>query len=95
MIAKYILAGAAVAFSFGVYAGETESQQMFNKLDTNKDGTISMQEATGQKELLSDWAKVDKNQDGKLEYSEFSAFEPAQEFVPPEDSEESIGAAPR
>ena len=98
MIAKYVLAGVAIAFSVGVCAAENEVQMKFNKLDTNKDGKISLEEAAGQNDLLSDWSTIDANKDLELEYSEFSAFETPKAFQPPgEDSPEddSIGAAPR
>ena len=103
MIAKLFLATAAMMFSLAVVAAEPETTeeavaQKFEKLDTNKDGAISIQEATGQNDLLANWTKVDKNQDGKLEFSEFSAFEPAIEYVPPTEEEEGgggLGAAPR
>lgn len=54
---------------------ESDSVDAFKELDTNRDGYISNQEATGETELLSDWKNVDKNSDGQLEMSEFSAFE--------------------
>jgi len=97
MITKYIVAGVALVFSAGIYAGESDIQTRFNKLDTNKDGKISLEEATGQNDLLGDWSSIDKNKDLELEYSEFSAFETPKTFVPPDDSpdEDTLGAAPR
>ena len=41
------------------------------------------------------WSETDKNTDGQLEISEFSMFEPGQQFVPPADDEQpDPGAAP-
>lgn len=98
MITKYIVAGAVIAFSAGIYAAENDVQMRFNKLDTNKDGKISLEEATGQNDLLGDWSSIDTNKDLELEYSEFSAFETPKSYQPPDEGspeDDSIGAAPR
>jgi Ca2+-binding EF-hand superfamily protein len=62
---------------FAASAGEMQStyKETFKKLDTNNDGYISKDEAMADKELSKDWSNADKNRDGKLEESEFSAFE--------------------
>ena len=52
-----------------------EQQQRFEAIDTNGDGYISEQEAQAQQRLLDSWGDVDLNSDGKIDQSEFSAFE--------------------
>ncbi len=45
----------------------------FSELDKNNDGYISKEEATGR--VKDHWATADKNADGKIDESEFSALE--------------------
>ena len=92
----FITAG-LLCFSTGLLAADEDSAttEQFNKLDQNKDGAISINEATGQLQMLRKWTDIDKNRDGVVEESEFSAFEPAEEYVPDNmDSEDNLGAAP-
>jgi len=58
---------------------QTTDQDMFNKLDTNHDGYISQDEARSDRDLAKDWKSADTNKDGKLDESEFSAFEEEQD----------------
>ncbi len=89
---------AAVVFPLSVAAGEkSTTQDSFNKLDTNKDGYISQQEAKNNKKLIEQWDTVDADANGQLEMSEFSAFEQgaAADFTPPDDPEApGLGATP-
>ena len=90
---------AAVMFPLSIYAGDkSTTQDSFNKLDKDKDGYISQQEAKSDKRLSDQWDTADADSDGKLEMSEFSAFETgkATTFTPKDDPEESpgVGAAP-
>lgn len=89
---------AAVVFPLSISAGEkSASQESFNKLDKDKNGYISQQEAKANKELTSQWDSVDADANGKLEMSEFSAFEAgkAAGFTPADISEDpGLGAAP-
>ena len=57
------------------FSGDKSEQEKFNRLDTNHDGYVSIEEATGNNDMLGKWTDIDKNSDGQLEYSEFSAFE--------------------
>lgn len=94
---KYaLLTGAAAAvLSFSVIAGDMQSNdKLFKKIDKNGDGVISKEEASANKELMKQWGKLDKNTNGSLEMSEFSAFEPTEAFTPVEEENEPIGAAP-
>ena len=84
-----------IALTFSLSAEEIKPTT-FSTMDKNGDGYISIVEAAGNEELVRDWAKYDLDADGKIEVSEFSAFESkegAENYVPPEDLEP--GAAPR
>lgn len=90
----FLIAG-LLCFACSVAADESATTERFNKLDQNKDGAISINEATGQLQMLRKWTDIDTNRDGLLEKSEFSAFEPAIEYVPDVmDVEDNLGAAP-
>jgi Ca2+-binding EF-hand superfamily protein len=49
-------------------AGQSAS---FDTLDTNKDGRISMPEASADPQLVESFSSIDKNGDGYLDNSEF------------------------
>lgn len=80
---KDVLIVAVVALvPFAVFAAgnqgqgnQLSAQEKFKNLDTNHDGYVSKEEAMSSKRLSQDWSKADTNKDGKLEESEFSAFE--------------------
>jgi len=91
------LAAIAVLVPLGISAGEMQDRASFQQLDKDHDGSISVIEATGQIQLLREWGNVDKNSDGMLEQSEFSAFEeanPELTFEPVDPEPPEIGAAP-
>jgi len=52
-----------------------EREKRFNQLDTNKNGHISQYEAKDKHRVFYYYQKADKNDDGHLDKSEFSAFE--------------------
>ena len=92
----YLIASGAVVLSLGLSAEEMPGQATFQQLDQDSDGYVSIVEATGQTELLRQWSTVDTDTDGKLEITEFSAFEeePAT-YVPAVDPDDvDIGARP-
>ena len=67
----------------------------FEALDADGNGYISSSEAEARADLVQSWKDVDKNTDNQLDITEFSAFEGAGRFTPPEESEEpGLGAAP-
>jgi Ca2+-binding EF-hand superfamily protein len=70
-----------------------ENEQLFREFDQNQDNVISVDEANRNEWLFKQFPKIDKNQDEKLEKSEFSAYEPEDRFEPPVE-EPSVGAAP-
>ena len=75
-----------------VLAGEKKAVT-FDDLDTNHDGYISADEAKANPDLWKKFTQADKDSNGKLDVSEFSAFE--ERFVPADDMEEpEPGAAP-
>ncbi len=47
----------------------------FQNMDRNKDGYLSREEANENDELAQKWDEADTNHDGKVDESEFSAFE--------------------
>jgi len=75
---------------------ESNPEADFRSLDKDGDGYISINEATGRLDLLRKWVDTDKNADGQIEMTEFSAFEvpPAKTFQPVEPENPEPGAAP-
>lgn len=47
----------------------------FKQLDKNTDGYISSEEAKGRESLVAEFSRADRNQDGKVSETEFSAFD--------------------
>jgi len=86
--------------SVSMFAMAGSSTADFQSLDKNGDGYISINEATGQLELLRKWVDADKNADGQIGRTEFSAMEessaktPAATFVPQDPENPELGAAP-
>ena len=71
----HTLAAVAVMLPLGLSAEESSGSPTFQQLDKDHDGYVSIVEATGQKELLKQWTSFDKDANGLMEQSEFSAFE--------------------
>ena len=86
----------AVLMLSGVAIAETNPEKDFKALDKDGDGYISINEATGRLDLLRAWVNADKNADGQLEMTEFSAFEvpPAATFEPVNPENPEPGAGP-
>ncbi|WP_455203202.1 EF-hand domain-containing protein [Kaarinaea lacus] len=98
MNATTISLAVAVLYSMALYAG-TDENMSFSTLDSNNDGYISITEAEGQLGMLRKWVDIDKDVDGQLGVSEFSAFEqselPAKTYVPPVNPDDvDFGAEP-
>jgi Ca2+-binding EF-hand superfamily protein len=66
-----VIAVAGSAFSFNAFAQATAS---FESLDANKDGKISIHEATSNDDLFTAFKNLDKNKDGELTKEEFAAY---------------------
>jgi hypothetical protein len=70
----------------GMGAGQSREQmletqeQRFRAMDGDHDGYVTRQEAENHQRLRNNWEKADADADGKLNASEFSAFE---EVIPP------------
>ena len=104
MKAIHLIAGLGVILiSIPLYAEDASQAKQFSNLDKDNDGYVSINEAEGQLDLLKSWVDIDKDTDGKLEFSEFSAFETRSEqdstkaktFVPPENGDDyDLGSAP-
>lgn len=52
-----------------------DGNPQLNRLDKDKDGTISKKEAKSDKELSKNWDSLDANSDGKLDAMELAAAE--------------------
>lgn len=91
---KWIVTGLIFGLSV-VTALSAEEVKTFEEMDVNSDGYISKDEAKAEKALEGNWAKADKDKNGRIDSSEFSAFEAEGRYVPPTDREiPEPGAAP-
>jgi hypothetical protein len=90
---KYVFISTVIAvFATGAFAAErgqgmgAGGQRQYRNLDTNGDGYISSQEIQAYKQRIDSIAqnlnKADLNKDGKVDISEFSAFEEKQAQEP-------------
>jgi len=94
---KTTIALAVAAFMLPpvLLADETQKPVTFQQLDMDRDGYVTIIEATGHTDLLRKWSYIDDDTDGRLEAAEFSAFEVEPRFVPPDDPEDvELGAEP-
>lgn len=68
------LAPLAVLAAESQKATQTPAVQIasFDSLDANKDGRISLPEASADPQLVENFSKADKNGDGYLDQSEFA-----------------------
>jgi Ca2+-binding EF-hand superfamily protein len=80
VIASIPLAGIAAEGSKTKPTTPPESSATFDTLDANKDGRISMPEASADPKLVESFSTADKNGDGYLDNAEFDsrASEPPQ-----------------
>ncbi len=67
--------GADTNAHVGTSANATAGTQGFNQLDTNRDGKLSRSEAQANGRLSGQWSRMDADGNGKVDQSEFSAFE--------------------
>jgi hypothetical protein len=82
-----IVAALAILFSASVFAGSqgmgkgmgAGAGPLYRNLDADGNGYISKQELQAQdrlmKRMTKNWKQADTNKDGKVDISEFSAFE--------------------
>lgn len=53
---------------------EAASRALFDKLDKNRDGYLTGSELTGPEAQTSNWLSVDRDADGRISRSEFTAI---------------------
>jgi hypothetical protein len=54
------------------------SQALFDRLDKNHDGYLTGSELTSQEALTTNWLAVDRDADGRISRSEFTAITPTE-----------------
>jgi hypothetical protein len=69
--------------------GSSASAGGFDKLDKDRDGSISKKEAASNKDLTKKWDTLDTNKDGKLDQGEFAQFEASGSASPSEGASPS------
>lgn len=95
MIIKIVLACVFLSIAATSIAQEKTFPLMFEELDTDANSYISKSEAKVRKDLEKNFKKIDLNGDGKLNISEYQAYEGKGRLQPPEDTETpELGAAP-
>jgi len=67
---------------------------LFEDLDTNHNGAISMDEAKVRADLTKDFKMIDKNGNGSISVDEYTAYENKGKMVPEEVEVPEPGAAP-
>jgi Ca2+-binding EF-hand superfamily protein len=72
---KYHLKHMVAVFAVILAHGATADETTFMKLDRNADGFISAEESIIYEALYEGWSAADANNDGRIDTSEFSAFE--------------------
>lgn len=73
IVAKLAALPAALLLALSSGAGFAVHESEFSQLDTNEDGYISRDEASGK--LVDEYADADHDENGLVDQSEFSAFE--------------------
>lgn len=84
-------------FMLGLLAiGNAYAQEptMFEDIDVNHNGAISMKEAMVRKDLADNFSKIDKNGDKGISVDEYTAYENMGKLVPEEVEVPEPGAAP-
>jgi hypothetical protein len=67
--------GGATAPSPGLRRDAGASRALFDRLDKNRDGYLTGGELTSQEALAANWLSVDRDGDGRIARSEFTAIE--------------------
>jgi len=71
------------------------SVRTFEEMDVNSDGYLSIGEAVLETSITTNWPRVDTDENGLIDISEFSAFESVDRYAPPYEREApEPGAAP-
>jgi Ca2+-binding EF-hand superfamily protein len=85
LLAGVVLAGNAFA--------EMEPS-LFEEIDTDHNGAISMKEAKARSDLSKEFNMIDSNGDGSLSVDEYTAYENKDRMAPEEVEVPEPGAAP-
>lgn len=73
MSKKVIVAALSALFAVSANAGD-----VFSKLDTDKNGSLSKDEASALPSLAEQWKELDADASGDLSAEEFAAYEKAE-----------------
>jgi hypothetical protein len=76
MFKKLTLVSLVLIFSGVAVAAE---EDLYTRLDVDKDGTINKKEASSNPLLTEKWGELDVNADGMLDQAEFAKFEAVSE----------------
>jgi hypothetical protein len=68
--------GGATAPQPGYRRDASASQALFDRLDKNRDGYLTGTELTSPEALTANWLGVDRDADGRISRSEFTAITP-------------------
>lgn len=74
LTAQLLMVTALCLFSASAFAAVKNDTPDFESLDADRNGFISTEEAASCEALITDFAKIDANQDGKLDQAEYAAF---------------------
>ena len=79
-----VLAAALLLCPALTWSAEPETASLFDRLDRNKDGYLSKLELSGPEANNGNWIAVDRDRDGRISRSEFSAVlaQPAPQQAP-------------
>lgn len=87
----------SLIFLFGLTAATTLHAQepyLFEDLDGDHNGEISMDEAKVRQDLVNNFARIDSDNDGTLSVDEYSAYSNEGRLVPEDAEIPEPGAAP-
>lgn len=65
---------AVLSVPVAALAANGEEMTMFEQLDTNKDGSIDMDEASRSAQITSDFRQIDTDGDGRISRDEWQAY---------------------
>jgi len=89
-----IITGLVLGFGV-VTALSASSVRTFDEMDVNSDGYLSIGEVVLETSITTNWPRVDTDENGLIDISEFSAFKSVDGYTPPSEQEApEPGAAP-
>lgn len=89
-----IITGLVLGFGV-VTALSAGDAKTFDEMDVNSDGYLSFGEALPEASITTNWPRVDTDENGLVDISEFSAFESIESYTPPSEGDApEPGAAP-